>query len=87
MRAWKCVLRLEPDRSVSSGSPSDLCRATRRGVDLRIYTEFRHNEHIDPSSDNPELIGESADFRVIYALCSPSARSETVAVDGLKNMR
>jgi hypothetical protein len=45
-----------------------LCDAIRRGADLRIYTEFRHNEHIDVTSDNPELIREVADFRVTYLL-------------------
>ena len=68
MSVWKCVLQLDPDRSVSSGSARDLCQAIRNGADLRVYTEFRHNEHIDPSSDSSELIRESADFRVTYLL-------------------
>ena len=31
-------------------------RIAGRGADLRIYTEFRHNEHIDITSNNPEII-------------------------------
>jgi hypothetical protein len=45
-----------------------LAAAIGRGADLRIYTEFRHNEHIDVTSQDPELIREVADFRVTYLL-------------------
>ncbi len=66
--SWNCVLELGTDRSPLKGSPAALCDAIRRGADLRIYTEFRHNEHIDVTSDNPELIRESADFRTTYLI-------------------
>lgn len=65
---WQCALELRSDRSVASGSYAELCDAIRRGADLRVYTEFRHNEHIDTSSDNPELIQEATEFRVTYLL-------------------
>jgi hypothetical protein len=65
---WICVLELDSERSITAGSQAALCDAIRRGADLRIYTEFRHNEHIDVTSDNPELIREVADFRVTYLL-------------------
>ena len=45
------ALTLRADRSVESGSEAELAAAIRRGADLRIYTEFRHNEHIDTASD------------------------------------
>jgi hypothetical protein len=64
--SWDCVLELATDRSIVSGSQRALCEAIRRGADLRIYTEFCHNEHIDVASDNPELIREVADFRTTY---------------------
>src|SRR5690349_18965069 len=64
--AWKCVYTLDSERRRVSGSEQELASAIRRGADLRIYTEFRHNEHIDTSSSNPELIREVADFRVTY---------------------
>jgi hypothetical protein len=35
---------------------------------MRIYSEFRHNEHIDTKSSNPEIIQEVADFRITYLL-------------------
>jgi hypothetical protein len=64
--AWTCALELDSDRSVVAGSEVVLCDAIKRGADLRIYTEFRHNEHIDLASENAELVRESADFRVTY---------------------
>lgn len=68
MSDWKCVLELNSDRVITAGSEAALCDAIRRGADLRIYTEFRHNEHIDPSSDNPELIREVSEFRATYLI-------------------
>ena len=65
---WKIALELNAKREPVSGSTDDLGDAIRRGADLRIYTEFRHNEHIDTTSDNPELIQEVADFRVTYLM-------------------
>lgn len=56
-------LILNGDRSVRSGSTAALADAIRRGGDLRIRTAFRHNEHIDTSSPNPELVDEVAEFR------------------------
>ena len=66
--SWISVLELGSDRSVVAGSQAALCDAIRRGADLRIGTEFRHNEHIDPASDNPELVHEVADFPATYLL-------------------
>lgn len=61
---WECVLELGEDRSVVAGSPEALRRAVGRGADLRIATDFRHNEHIDVASDNREMTNEVSDFRV-----------------------
>jgi len=66
MNGWTCALELDDRREPARGSPEALCRAIGRGADLRCYTEFRHNEHIDVTSDNPEKILESMDFRVTY---------------------
>lgn len=66
MTSWKSVLELDPSRKIIAGSESMLCDAIRRGADLRIYTEFRHNEHIDLTSKNPELIQEVSEFAVTY---------------------
>ena len=65
---WKCVLTLDKDRNRIDGGTQALVSAIRKGADLRVYTEFRHNEHIDTSSNNAELIKEVADFRVTYLL-------------------
>ena len=65
---WKCVYSLDTTRSLISGSESELAAAIRRGADLRIYTEFRHDEHIDPTSHNSEVVQEVADFRVTYLM-------------------
>ncbi len=66
MDSWTPALELDSSRSVANGSQVALRDAIRRGADLRIYTEFRHNEHIDTSSDNPEVIREAAEFRATY---------------------
>ena len=66
MGEWTCALELDRDRSAVSGAPVELRRAIRDGADLRINTEFRHNEHIDPGSDSPEVVREAAELRVTY---------------------
>jgi hypothetical protein len=65
---WDRVLELDRERKIISGSEEGLREAIGRGADLRIYTEFRHNEHIDPSSGNSELVKEVSDFRVTYLI-------------------
>lgn len=65
---WEVALELDKNRKTVAGSEAALVEAIRRGADMRIYTEFRHNEHIDTSSDDPELIQEVADFRITYLL-------------------
>lgn len=66
MTTWRCALELDANRQVVSGSTEDLADAIRRAADLRIYTEFRHNEHIDVDSPNRERIREVAEFGVTY---------------------
>ena len=61
-------LVLDEARNIISGSPEELRSAIRSGGDLRIYTEFRHNEHIDTSSDHDELIREVSDFPCTYLI-------------------
>jgi hypothetical protein len=60
------VLELDSGREVTGGSTEALCSAIRRGADLRIYTEFIHNQHIDPTSACDELIREVSEFRATY---------------------
>ena len=66
MESWTLALELDHRRSITIGSQVALRDAIRNGADLRIYTEFRHNEHIDTSSENTELIREAAEFRASY---------------------
>jgi hypothetical protein len=66
--AFEKVLVLDSGRHVVSGSPEALRAAIARGADLRIYTGLHHNEHIEPGSDNPELIDEVSDFRVTWLI-------------------
>lgn len=68
MNDWTCALELNENREVAAGSRDSLRDAIRRGADLRIYTEFRHNEHIDTSSENDELVREVAEFRQTYLI-------------------
>ncbi len=65
---WQCKLVLDPDRKIIEGSEASLLAAISNGADLRIYTEFHHNEHIDTDSSSNELIKEVADFRVTYVV-------------------
>ena len=61
------MLELDHNRTITGGSEAALCDAVRNGADLRVYTEFRHNEHIDVTSDCPEIVQEAAEFRVTSA--------------------
>ena len=62
----KVLLELDMQRNVLAGGIEELAEGIRKAGDLRIYTEFRHNEHIDPSSDNNEMIREVSDFPCTY---------------------
>lgn len=77
---WQLALELNEQRQAVQGDPATLARAIGRGADLRIGTAFRHNEHIDTASRNPELIREHMDFRVTYLL-------DDRWVAGIENLR
>jgi hypothetical protein len=62
------VLALDERMQVLRGSPQALRAALDGGADLRIYSEFRHNEHIDTASDSAELIQETMDMRAVYLI-------------------
>ena len=62
------ALKLDMQRNVVSGSPEQLRAAIKNAAGLRIYTEFKHNEHIDPCSDNPEVVREVSDFPATYLI-------------------
>lgn len=66
MSKWKNVLELNKELRISNGSEKALIDAIRRGADLRIYTDFIHNEHIDTKSDIDEIVHEVSDFRITY---------------------
>jgi len=68
MAQWKCVLTLNSERGVVAGSEIALAHAIRNAADLRVYTEFIHNEHIDTNSDSAERVLEVAEFGVTYLL-------------------
>ena len=66
MPEWKCVLELNSARQRTGGSETALADAVRNAADLRVYTEFLHNEHIDTESDSDERIREVAEFGITY---------------------
>jgi len=68
IKRWKNVLELDSQRDIVGVSQSTLSDAIRRGADLRIYTEFHHNEHIDVESNSNELIEEVSEFGVTYLI-------------------
>jgi len=65
---WTTALELDNKRKIIGGSPIALAQAIGRAADLRIYTEFRHNEHIDLKSTNGEIVKEVSEFAVTYLL-------------------
>lgn len=65
---WKCVMTLDERRQLVAGDPRELRAAIARGADLRIYSEFIHNEHIDPKSASAEPVQESMDMRCTYLI-------------------
>ncbi|MDB5335995.1 MAG: hypothetical protein JWN70_1614 [Planctomycetaceae bacterium] len=65
---WNKVLTLDAGRNIIGGSPQVLRDAIAHGADLRIYSEFHHNEHIDTTSHNNELIQETMDMRATYLI-------------------
>ncbi len=68
MSQWQAVRELDHNRTMAGGSEATLCDAIRNGADLRVHTEFRHNQHIDVNSDCPEIIQQRAEFRVTCLL-------------------
>lgn len=80
MPVWTSVLELDARRAATAGSTQALSRAVQRGADLRIYTEFRHNEHIDTASPNKERIEEVSEFAVTYVV-------DNVWVAGIMSLR
>ena len=66
MSQWKRVLVLDSGRTVVEGSAQNLVDGLRKGADMRISTEFIHNEHIDVTSDCTDLIRETCEFGVTY---------------------
>lgn len=64
--AWRDVLTLNLSRQVVAGDPVHLRQAIGGGADLRIYSEFFHDEHIEPGSVWHELVQESMDMRTTY---------------------
>jgi len=65
---WQSDLELDADRKLTAGSTEKLRESIRNGADLRIYTAFPHNEHLEPGSDNPEIVDEVAEFRTTYLI-------------------
>ena len=60
--SWNCVLELDGEQKVAGGGTEALVAAILRGADLRIHTDFRHNEHVDLGSENSEMVNEVSEF-------------------------
>jgi hypothetical protein len=80
MTQWQCVLELNSKRQITSGDPLRLSKAIGNAADLRICTEFLHNEHIDVNSPCAERIREVAEFGV-------TCRINQEWVAGIMNLR
>ena len=80
---WSSCLTLDQDRHPIAGSSAALADAIACGADVRVVTHFRHNEHIDTSSSNDELVLEPSSFPVTIALFDydgTAARAEDATV-------
>ena len=74
---WSSCLTLGQDREPTSGSATKLADAVACGADIRVVTHFRHNEHVDASSSNDELVLEPSSFPVTIALFSADSTEGT----------
>jgi hypothetical protein len=68
MSTWSDALTLNTDNSVRGGSGQTLAAAIGRGADLRLYLEFRHDEHLEPGSDIKDVVQDVVDLRVTYLI-------------------
>lgn len=68
MEKWTCALELDAERRTVGGSGEGLVAALAGGADLRVYTEFLHNEHIDVEAASDEKVEEAAEFGVTYVV-------------------
>lgn len=66
--SWTSTLELGADQRVTAGSADTLRGSIRSGADLRIYTSFRNNEHLDTSSSNSERVDEVSEFHTTYLI-------------------
>lgn len=66
LEKWNSVLELNSKREIVKGTPEELRKAINNGADLRVATDFYHNEHIDVRSCNHDLIHEVSDFPCTY---------------------
>lgn len=80
MSKWKSALELNSDRTINKGSKKDLRDSIRRGSDLKTYTEFRFNEHVDTAAKDSQIVEEATEFRVTYLI-------EDKWVAGIMNLR
>ena len=65
---WSDALTLNADNSVRSGSAESLADTIRSGADLRVYLEFRHDEHLEIGSDIKDVVQDVVDLRVTYLI-------------------
>ena len=65
---WFDALTLNGDNSVRSGSADRLADAIRSGADLRVYLEFHHDEHLEPSGAIKDVVQDIVDLRVTYLI-------------------
>ena len=63
---WTTALELDHQMRRSAGSPEALRNAIRRGADLQVMSAFHHDEHVDTSSRNHELVEEAMDMRATF---------------------
>ena len=68
MKKWESVLELDSQRNIVGGSAEALRAAIQKAADLRIFTSFQHNEHIDTRSSNNDIIQEVSDFPCTYLI-------------------
>lgn len=65
---WICSLELNAQMKRTVGSEEALRSALGRAADLRIGSEFFHDEHVDTKSNEHELVEETMDMRVTYVV-------------------
>ncbi len=65
---YRNVLTLNSRREITAGNPSELAAAVGRAADLRVFTIFNYEEHVNPGAPGHDPVKEVCEFRTTYLI-------------------